>query len=76
MSLDSRWLVRQHGAFQDANHLYLVMDYMQSGSLEDLLFRHLDVDDSKGLPEDVVRWYAAQVALALEELHNFGFVHR
>lgn len=65
-----RWLSRLHEAFQDNQHLYLVMEYFAGGDLGSL------DPEQKGIPEDHVRFYGAEVVLALEELHLLGFAHR
>jgi len=66
----SRWLAQLHESFQDEHFLYLVMEYFPGGDLN-----ALDLEQ-KGLPEADVRIYAAEIVLALEELHQMGYVHR
>lgn len=58
-------------SFQDDYSLYLVMDYVQGGEL----FAHIRAS-SGGLPESTVRFYAAEIVLALEYLHSYKIVHR
>lgn len=75
----SKWLLPFHEAFQDQSHLYLITEFMSGGSLEDLSCRpdfSQGEEDSKKLPEEMVRFYMAQTVLALEELHAMGSVHR
>ncbi|KAA0168581.1 hypothetical protein FNF31_00461 [Cafeteria roenbergensis] len=57
-------------AFQTDTKLYLVMPYMAGGEL----FAHLNREGA--LLEDAVRFYAAEMVLALEHLHSLGIVHR
>lgn len=57
-------------AFQDDENLFMVLDLMLGG---DLRF-HLDRLGS--MKEAVVRFYVAEMALALGDLHNLGIVHR
>lgn len=64
------WLVRLEEAFQDELFLYLVMEYLPGGDLSAL------DPEQHGLPEDAVRFYAAELVLALEELHARGWAHR
>jgi serine/threonine protein kinase len=58
-------------SFQDEFNLYIVMDYIQGGEL----FAHIRASAS-GLAPDVVRFYGAEIVLALEYLHSFKIVHR
>lgn len=57
-------------AFQDDENLFMVLDLMLGG---DLRF-HLDRLGS--MKEHIVRFYVAEMALALGDLHALGIVHR
>ncbi|KAK0226608.1 kinase-like domain-containing protein [Armillaria fumosa] len=63
-------IVNIWGAFQDAANLYMVMDFVPGGELFTLLRR------SNRFPEHVAKFYAAEVALALNYLHCHGIVYR
>lgn len=66
----SQWIVPLVASFQDAHNLYLVMDYMVGGDFFGLLVR-------KGiLPENVAKWYVAEMILCVEEAHRLGWIHR
>ncbi|KAJ5316667.1 hypothetical protein N7508_001175 [Penicillium antarcticum] len=69
-SESSRWVVPLITSFQDANNLYLVMDYMVGGDFLGLLIRK-DV-----LREDWVRFYVAEMILCIEEAHQLCWIHR
>ena len=56
---------------QDSQQLYLVMDFHPGGDLMMLLDRFDGVLDEK-----TARFYLAEIALALHDLHNMGYVHR
>jgi serum/glucocorticoid-regulated kinase 2 len=56
--------------FQSPQRIYLVTPYMKGGDL----YHKLKIDGY--LPEDLVRFYTAQVAIALEHLHEFGIAYR
>lgn len=58
-------------SFQDDFNLYLVMDFVPGGEL----FAHIR-GEAGGLPEATVRFYAAEILLALEYLHRNKIVHR
>eukprot|EP00475_Leptophrys_vorax_P030162 TRINITY_DN449_c0_g2_i2.p1 TRINITY_DN449_c0_g2~~TRINITY_DN449_c0_g2_i2.p1 ORF type:complete len:491 (-),score=134.20 TRINITY_DN449_c0_g2_i2:118-1590(-) len=65
------WLVPQlHWAFQDAKNLYLVMDFLAGGDLVNVLMKH------DKLTEDQTRFYIAEIALALNFIHELGYAHR
>ncbi|XP_061167122.1 serine/threonine-protein kinase MRCK alpha-like isoform X2 [Saccostrea echinata] len=68
---DRRWITNLHYAFQDDNYLYLVMDYYCGGDLLTLLSKYED-----RLPEDMARFYIAEMVLAIHSLHTMNYVHR
>lgn len=63
-------IVNMRYAFQDDENLFMVLDLMLGG---DLRF-HLDRLGT--MPEDYVRFYAAEVALSLNYLHSLNIIHR
>ncbi len=63
-------LVRLRYAFQTSLRLFLVMDYQRGGEL----FYHLK--QSGRFSEDRVKYYVAQITLALEYLHDHNVVYR
>ncbi|KCV72461.1 AGC/DMPK protein kinase [Fonticula alba] len=65
------FVTRYHAAFQDAAHLFLLMDYYPGGDLA-ALQRRIPTN----LDEQAVRFYIAQLVVALEALHEAGFIHR
>ncbi|KAE8344574.1 hypothetical protein BDV24DRAFT_171595 [Aspergillus arachidicola] len=69
-SAKSRWIVPLIASFQDANYLYLIMDYMVGGDFLGLLMRRCI------LPEDVAKWYIAEMVLCIEEAHRLCWIHR
>ncbi|XP_059897426.1 rho-associated protein kinase 2-like isoform X1 [Gadus macrocephalus] len=66
---DSPWVVQLCCAFQDDQHLYMVMEFMPGGDLVTLTLNY-------DLPEKWVRFYTAEVVLALDAIHTMGFIHR
>ncbi|KAF4099682.1 serine/threonine-protein kinase MRCK alpha isoform X4 [Onychostoma macrolepis] len=68
---DSQWITTLHYAFQDENNLYLVMDYYVGGDLLTLLSKFED-----RLPEDMARFYLAEMVLAIDSVHQLHYVHR
>lgn len=68
---DSQWITSLHYAFQDDNYLYLVMDYYVGGDLLTLLSKFED-----RLPEDMAKFYAAEMVLAIHSIHQQHYIHR
>ncbi|CAH2061816.1 unnamed protein product, partial [Iphiclides podalirius] len=68
---DRRWITNLHYAFQDEHNLYLVMDYYCGGDLLTLLSKFED-----RLPEDMARFYIAEMVLAVQSVHELRYVHR
>tara|TARA_B100000795_G_C22619015_1_gene368091 strand:- start:38 stop:775 length:738 start_codon:yes stop_codon:yes gene_type:complete len=67
---DNPWLIKLHYSFQDDHHLYLIMEYMPGGDLMALLMKE-DV-----LTEAATRIIAAESCLAIQSVHDLGYVHR
>ncbi|KAM6298110.1 citron Rho-interacting kinase isoform 1-T1 [Aegotheles albertisi] len=67
----SPWIPQLQYAFQDKKNLYLVMEYQPGGDLLSLLNRYEDQ-----LDESTVRFYLAELVLAIHSVHQMGYVHR
>ena len=50
---------------------YLIMDYYLGGDILTLLSKY---DDR--LSEDMVRFYATEMIVAIHSIHELGYVHR
>ncbi|XP_063800882.1 serine/threonine-protein kinase MRCK gamma isoform X2 [Pseudophryne corroboree] len=68
---DTQWIPSLHYSFHDDNYLYLVMDYYVGGDLLTLLSKFED-----RLPEDMSRFYLAEMVLAIDSIHQLNYVHR
>ncbi|WEL37881.1 serine/threonine kinase [Encephalitozoon hellem] len=68
--IGSEWLVCAHMTMQDEEYLYYLMDFIPGGDFMGLLSKE-DV-----LEEDWVKFYAAEIVAALDELHRLGWIHR
>lgn len=64
------FIVSLQYAFQTEEKLFFVMDFCPGGD-----FFHYLQQKSK-FPERVTRFYAAEIALALEAIHNCDIIHR
>ncbi|NP_001191474.1 spermatozoon-associated protein kinase [Aplysia californica] len=70
LSIGSPFVVRCLNAFKDTTNLYMVMEFVNGGELFHLLRK-------KGrLPEYWCTFYAAQVTMALQYLHNCSLLYR
>lgn len=67
---DSPWIVNLYYSFQDATKLYLIMEFLPGGDMMTMLIKY------EIFTEDVTRFYIAQIVLAIETVHNMGFIHR
>merc|ERR1719193_1886650 len=67
---DNHWLVRLLYSFQDDTYLYLVMEYCGGGDLMTILMR----EDILTIPQ--ARFYIAEIACAINSVHELNFVHR
>ncbi|VDM30380.1 unnamed protein product [Hydatigera taeniaeformis] len=67
---DSDWVVKLFFSFQDSHALYLVMEYIPGGDMMSLLIK------KEIFEEPLARFYIAELTLALESVHDLGFIHR
>ena len=83
------FLVNLWGTFKDAKNLYMVMDFVSGGELFSLLRKsqvsNMFVSIRKTLsslcylqrfPDPVAKFFAAEVALALDYLHSLDIIYR
>nr|XP_043636720.1 serine/threonine-protein kinase tricornered-like [Erigeron canadensis] len=68
--VDSNCIVKLYFSFQDAEYLYLIMEYLPGGDMMTLLMR------KDTLTEDEARFYVAETVLAIESIHKHNYVHR
>lgn len=68
--VDSHCIVKLYYSFQDAEYLYLIMEYLPGGDMMTLLMRE-DI-----LAENVAKFYIAQSVLAIESIHKHNYIHR
>ncbi|GAA53826.1 serine/threonine-protein kinase MRCK beta, partial [Clonorchis sinensis] len=67
----SPWIAKLHHAFQDDKFLYFLMDFYNGGDMLTMLSKF---DDR--IPENIARFYIAEMVLAINALHDLGYVHR
>ncbi|XP_078035880.1 ribosomal protein S6 kinase 2 beta isoform X2 [Augochlora pura] len=64
------FIVRLHYAFQTEGKLYLILDFLRGGDLFSRLAKELM------FTEDDVKFYLAELALALDHIHKLGIIYR
>ncbi|KAJ3122402.1 hypothetical protein HK098_002888 [Nowakowskiella sp. JEL0407] len=67
---ESLWLVKLLYAFQDADYVYLAMEYVPGGDMRTLL------NNYGVLREEHARFYIAEMLMGVAELHRLGYIHR
>ncbi|KXN71501.1 kinase-like protein, partial [Conidiobolus coronatus NRRL 28638] len=72
LSEHSTWFPKLLTSFQDSQNLYFVMEFAGGGDLLNLLGRQ----DNLVLTEEETRFYMAEIILAVNDLHKFGYTHR
>jgi serine/threonine protein kinase len=68
--IDSPFVIKLHNSFQCREKLYLVLEYLPGGEL----FFHLN--RSGIFPQNVTRFYTAELVLALSDVHKANVVYR
>jgi len=67
------FVVRIWATNQDDKNLYMMLDYCSGGELE----YQLVAQPGRKIPEEAAKFYCAEIALALEQMHNkHNIVHR
>ncbi|XP_041446962.1 probable serine/threonine-protein kinase DDB_G0277449 [Xenopus laevis] len=67
---DCPFLCHGYGAFQNQLNMFLIMEFIRGGSLEQLI-------NEKGcLDMDSIKFYSAEMIVGLQYLHSCGIVHR
>ena len=67
--INSPWIVKLYHSFQDAKHLYMVMEFMPGGDLVNLMQAY-DLDYKWAM------FYTAEMVLSLDAIHQHGYIHR
>ncbi|KAI7899903.1 kinase-like domain-containing protein [Cokeromyces recurvatus] len=69
---NEEWLPKLYAAFQDKKNLYLIMEYAPGGDLQGLIERR----SYKPFSEEEAQFYCAELILAIERVHQLGYMHR
>ena len=68
--LDSPFIVKTLGAFEEDGKIHIVMDYLPNGD-----FSHF-IKTNYPLNDDVIKYYSAQIVLFLEYMQKMKLIHR
>lgn len=68
--LEFKYIVEMFEWFQDDSNIFIVIEYLPNGSLQDL------VKQMGYLEESIAKKYIYQLLLTVEYLHNFQVMHR
>ncbi len=63
-------IYKLYGTNKDAHCIYMLFEFVQGGELFTLL------RDNQTFPENVARFYAACVLVAIEHLHKLNIIYR
>uniref|UniRef100_A0AC35TQK7 Non-specific serine/threonine protein kinase n=1 Tax=Rhabditophanes sp. KR3021 TaxID=114890 RepID=A0AC35TQK7_9BILA len=66
---NSEWVVKLHYSFQDSKCLFMAMEFMPGGDLVGLI-------NNYEVSENWARFYLTEVCLALDAIHQMGYIHR
>ncbi|KAJ5071130.1 non-specific serine/threonine protein kinase [Anaeramoeba ignava] len=67
--ISSPFVIKMKHCFQDEDNLYFVLDWINGNDLFDHLINFTT------FPENITQFYAAELILALQDIHNKGFIH-
>lgn len=70
VDVEHPFIVRLHYAFQTEGKLYLILDFLRGGDLFSRLSKELM------FTEEDVKFYLAELALALDHIHKLGIIYR
>lgn len=68
-NLQHAWFVQLFGWFDNNEHIYLAMEYIENGDLHNYI-------GSSGRPENEARLITKQILMGLEVMHGYGICHR
>uniref|UniRef100_H2YZ02 non-specific serine/threonine protein kinase n=1 Tax=Ciona savignyi TaxID=51511 RepID=H2YZ02_CIOSA len=70
---ENPWVVKMFYSFQDTYNLYLIMEFLPGGDMMTLLIFNSKTDT---LTEEQTQFYMAESVLAINSIHELGFIHR
>lgn len=67
---ENPWVTRLYYSFQDAQYLYLIMEFVPGGDM----MTHLIKYDT--FSEEATRFFIAETVLAIDSIHKLNYIHR
>eukprot|EP00003_Mantamonas_plastica_P013846 TRINITY_DN2406_c0_g1_i4.p1 TRINITY_DN2406_c0_g1~~TRINITY_DN2406_c0_g1_i4.p1 ORF type:complete len:445 (+),score=139.89 TRINITY_DN2406_c0_g1_i4:136-1470(+) len=70
LATESPWITTLKYSFSDSEFLYLAMEFVQGGDFRGLL------NNVGLLHQNIATFYLAEMAVAVNDLHELGYIHR
>ena len=68
-------IIRFHGYNKSTNNVYLIMDYINGGSLSDYLEKY-KLEHGTPFPQKLIQYFLKQIVNALVYIHSKDIIHR
>lgn len=72
----SPFIVDMQFAFQTDEKLYLIMEFVPGGELFTYIQSEKHRNSHQPFSEKIIRFYAAELIIALEQVHDLGIIYR
>ena len=73
--LDHENIIKLHESLQSSNNVYLVMDYINGGSLSDFLNEY-KLKNGCAFPQHIIQYFLRQIVQGLIYIHSKKIIHR
>ena len=73
--LDHENIIKLHDCYQTAHSIYLIMDYINGGSLSDFLSKY-KLKNGEPLPQKAIHYIVKQIVNGLIYIHSKNIIHR
>ena len=69
-------IIKLEQKLENKNHLLLVMEYCNGGTLSDCLRKYININKTKGFTEEIIQRIMRQIVNALYYIHSNNIIHR
>ena len=69
-------IIKLEQKLENKNHLLLVMEYCNGGTLSDCLRKYININNTKGFTEEIIQRIMRQIVNALYYIHSNNIIHR
>jgi len=73
--LDHENIIKLHESLESSNNVYLVMDYINGGSLSDFLNEY-KLKNGCAFPQQIIQYFLRQIVQGLIYIHSKKIIHR